>query len=479
MSGPAALLRGFGSAVGARVAIAALNYGLFWFVSRMLSQEQLGGFSVVMNVFFLVQLLPMLGLATPHIRRIATAPDEVAAEISNAIAFAAPVGVALALIVGLWGQLAYGAALVLPFWLVGLSLLPTSWIVVAEASLVGRERMADIARVNLVESALRTGLAVISIRMGQGLSCILAIFFAMRIATAVFYAWYPALPTPRWSLISSRLQRRNWAEVPVYFGIAAAAALLSRLDLIMLSHFLGLAEAGIYSAASKLYEATQMLPSVLALVIMPSLSRLYLDMKERFAATLAMVVRGVLAIGLGAAIVAAAFAPVVIRLLYKPDMAEAALVLRWLVFASALMVLDVIISSTMLAAQAQKFDLRALVVSLGVLVLSLLGLIPAFGVQGAAAAVVLSYAVRVVVRLRWATKEFGLGPLWPDMLRLLLATCAGMAALNATSDHGPLASALLGLVAYGAVYLIAGGLGRRPLRNLRELRSGLLLLARR
>jgi hypothetical protein len=52
-----------GSAMGLRLAMAALNFALFWLLAHRLDTAELGGFSVLMNLFLMVQLLPLLGLS--------------------------------------------------------------------------------------------------------------------------------------------------------------------------------------------------------------------------------------------------------------------------------------------------------------------------------------------------------------------------------------------------------------------------------
>lgn len=463
--------KAFGSTIGSRLTIAAANYALFWSLTRHLEQEQVGGFSVVMSVFFVVQLLPLMGLSIPIIRRIATNPGDLANEVTNAFGFSAPVAVLVALVLGVWGQVAYGSTLALPMWLIALSLLPTSWIIVAETCLVGTERLPVIARANMMESVLRTVLAVAAVRSGYGLGAVFTVFLVLRAATALFYLRHAGLPAPSLKNFSMALQRRNLAEVPVYCGIALAAAVMTRLDIFAVSSFMGLAETATYSAAARLYEAALMVPTVLSLVIMPVLARQFAISQERFRNVLSLVVRGALVVGFGAALVAAAVSQPVIDLLYRPSLSGAASILRWLAFAAALMLTDVILSSAMLAANAQRHDLRALLVGLAVLAGALVPFVRGFGAEGAAAAVVLSLIVRTAVRIHWATQHFGMRSVWADMVRTLC--CAGIAfvALRTSLHLGVAPSLGIAVGGYAFAYVASGGLGMYPLRQLRAIRA--------
>ncbi|RZM03659.1 MAG: hypothetical protein EOP73_04860 [Variovorax sp.] len=470
-----ALARAFKSAMGARLAIALINYGLFWALTRLVDVPVLGGFSLLMNIFFLLQLLPLLGLAVPVMRRAATHPEALADEISNAFYFALPVALAIALGVGAWGGYSHAADLAPSFWLIGLSLVPTAWTIVAEAVLVGQEKFGDITRVVFIECLLRSVLALVAIGLGGGLTGVFVAMLLMRFVAAALYARHPGLSLPRWQRVTRALQRRNWQDVPVFLGIAIVTALVTRLDVIVLSSLRDLNEVAVYAAASRLYEASLMVPTVMALVLMPVLARHFTVSRERFGPTLDVVVRTTLVAGLALALPASALSGWVIGVLYPPEMAGAAPVLGWLAFASALMITDVVLSSTMIAANAQKMDLRCLAVGLAGLVAGLCVCIPLWGATGAALAVVAGLLARTVWRLRWSRREFALPPTGFLLARLALAGGCGIAALRWAAVHGAVAAAAASFVAFGFAAVLLGVWGRHPLAR---LRADVALLAR-
>lgn len=461
-------LRALGSSMGSRLGIGVMNYGLFWALSHLLDGTGLGGFSLLTNAFFAVQTLPLLGLGLPFIRRVATGQDDLPREVTGAFVFALPISLLLALLLGLWGQFSHEGALTLPFWLVAASALPAAWNLVAESTLIGRERFGDMARINLVETVMRALLAVTCVRFGYGLTGVFAVFLVLRVMVAIVYALHPALPLPRWHLASSALQRRNWRELPVFFFIVVVTTLLLRLDVVVLSYLRGLVDVAVYAAASRLYEAAQVVPTVLALVVIPLLARQFVAARAQFAGSLAVAIRMTLTLGLAVALPAIAFADSLVHLLYKPEMAAAAGVLRWLAFGAVLMVTDVILSSTMLAASAQRKDLQALAVNLAVLSVGLFLLIPPFGIQGAAAAVVLGICTRLLLRLHWTVTVLGLPRMEIELVRLAGATAFGIVVERAlATSAGPWLASLAALAVYFAVVLLTGGFGRRPLLRLR------------
>jgi O-antigen/teichoic acid export membrane protein len=450
-----------GSAMGLRLAMAGLNYGLFWLLSHQLPAEQLGAYSVLMNVFLLVQLLPLLGLNVPLVRRVAADHACASPEMSNALAFSLPVALLISGIVWAFGRWSYPESMHLPFGLVALVLWPTAWTLVAESTLLGMERMTDIVRVQTLEVVLRVACAWAAVRAGWGLDGVFAALLALRWLSAVLYLRLPGLPRPRRALISHALWRRNLSEVPMFLGIALLAAFSARLDVIVLSHLRPLAEVGVYAAAARLYDASLMLPTVAALVMMPTLARLFANDLAQFRTLFLRALGLGLGGGMLVALAVAALAGPLIGWLYKPSLAGAAPVLRWLIFGAVFMMADQILSSTMMAAKAQRQDMLALARALVVLALALALFGWWLGPIGAAMAVALALALRVQLRLRWAMRALempGLQGLW---LRQLLAAAAGLSGLllGLSLPSGALAAWAMSWLAWG---LAARALGVLP-----------------
>ena len=462
------VLKGLGSSMAARLGMAAVNFGLFWVLSHQLNTETLGGYSLLMSLFLMLQLLPLLGLSLPLTRRVATDEACHQRELSNAFAFALPVTVLMALGLGVVGRQAYPDWLHLPFWLLGAAVVLSSWIHVAEVTLLGMERAADVAHVEFTESALRCGLALLAVWLGWGLVGVFSAFLIGRVLTTVRLLYMPGLPRPALSLVSMALQRRNLGELPVYFGIAVLASVGSRLDLVVLSRLAGLPEVGQYAAAARLYEASLMLPTVAATVMMPTLARLFVQQRAQFSALLRVTLRASLCVGMAVALGVAALAGPIIGLLYAPEFAAATPVLRWLIVAAVWVMADQVLSSTMIAAQAQKQDLQTVALALAVLSLGLWLAVPLWGPVGAAAAVTVAQVVRVMWRVRWAARLLAQPAMWADLGRVAVASAAGVAALLTSLPQGAWLALAVSLLAYGVALRVLGLVGPNPVADLRQ-----------
>jgi O-antigen/teichoic acid export membrane protein len=442
--------------MGARVGMAVLNFALFWVLSHRLPTSTLGGYSLLMNVFYMSALLPLLGLSSAVTRRAATERENVGIELSNAIVFAAPVTLVLLAIVASVGLFAYGPELRLPFLLLAAAMLPTGAVLVCEATLLGLERVADIARMQFAEVTLRAVFSVGAVWLGYGLAGVFAVFLVLRIGMALAYRLHPMLPHFDRRLVSRAVQRRSWREMPVFLGICLLASVAGRVDIVVLSRLSGLSEVGVYAAASRLYEASLMLPTIAALSIMPTLARLLASDREYFRKVLVLSMRLSLGVGFVIALGVAALADPIIHLLYRPEVAAAAPVLRWLIFGAVLMTLDQILSSTMTAARAQSHDLRALAIGVATLVVGLMALVPRLGATGAAVAVALTICVRVLYRVRWVVKLLELHHIVRDLARVLVAVFCGVAALVFVLPVGAWAALGASLGAYVLVLLVTG-----------------------
>jgi O-antigen/teichoic acid export membrane protein len=409
-----------------RIGMAAMGFAQFWLLSHRLDAKGLGGFSLLMGLFVMLQSLPLLGLNTPLVRRVAAEPSALGVEITNSLAFGLPIAALLAM--GLSGYGAWARPdLLVPFTLLGLCMLPTAWTLVAECGLMGLEALQGVAMINLAEATWRALGAWWSMESGWGLAGVMGTILVGRLATALAYACHPRLPAPRWRNVSSTVQARYRQEMPTYLGLSVIAALSSRLDTVLLSHLKGLSELGIYASAARLYEASLMLSTIANIVVFPRLSQLYATNPQAFRHLLDRCLRWTMLAGLPMVLCGMAVAPVLIRVVYIPSLWGAAPVLQCLFIATWLMALDQLLSSTMIATQSQRHDLSAMVLGTLATVVLIALFSHGFGLTGAAAGLTTALALRVWRRLRWADQSLPLPGLQAYALRALLAALGAIA----------------------------------------------------
>jgi O-antigen/teichoic acid export membrane protein len=462
------MLGNFASMATLRVGLAAMTFGLFWLLAHRLNTAQLGGFSLLMNAFFMVQTLPLLGMTMPLIRRVAAKPADTALECSNSFFFALPAALLIGAGLALTGRWYAEDGLIWPFVLLGLSMLPSAWTVVAECVLVGREKMNGIACVNLLEALGRLLGAWAAITLGTGLTGVFAVFLCLRIAAALGYVCNPHLHLPRLQLVEPAMLRMYRSHVPTYLAIAVVTALCTRIDIILVSKLLSLREVGIYAAAARLSDAALMVPTMAAVVIFPAQARMYETDKEGFVRVLERAVRWCLIAGFAVALVVAALASAIIHLIYAPALAPAAPILRILILGTALMVIDQLLSTTMMASHSQHADLRSMSVGLVTLVTLLFVGTHWDGLMGAAMAAPAALLVRVTYRLVWAQRLFH-RPILAACAPVVLAAAAGVGGFYGAVPYGLTGALLVSLAAYLALLLMTRALRIADWRMLRGL----------
>ena len=433
-----------------RVGLAGLTFALFWLLSHHLNTAQLGGFSLLMNTFFMIQFLPVLGMTMPLIRRVAAEPETAALESSNSFFFALPIAAALGAAVASVGFWYDEEGLGLPFALLGLSMLPTAWTVVAECILIGRERVHGIAGVNLLEAMGRLIGAWFAIRWNVGLTGVFVVFACMRCAAALAYLLNPHLPAPTWTQVKRAALRSYLSQAPTYLSLTVVTGLCARVDIILLSKLLSLRDAGIYAAAARLSDAALMVPTMAAIVIFPTQSRLFAEDRAGFARLLEHAVRWSLIAGFAMALLVVAVSPALIHRIYTSNLSQSSSLLQILILGSAVMVVDQLLSTTMLAAEAQHADLRSMSIGLVVLTLLLVVFTQMFGLLGAAIAPPVAVLTRVLYRLHWAEGELS-SPFIPMAMRVLLAAGAATSILFLRFSSIEWIDAVLAFSVYGAM----------------------------
>ena len=415
------LLGNLASVTVLRLGMAALGFGLFWVLSHQLPTEQLGGFSVLMNTFFLLQTLPLLGLGVHLTREVAAQPALRGVQMGQALLFSAPWTLLLALGVGFYGQWVAPAGLQTAHWLVGLAMVPTAFTLVAESTLIGMEQVRPLTLINLTEAAVRLAGAALAIHLGTGLDGVFAVFLLGRALAAGLYLRLTHLPRIEWPQVPGAAWQGLWREAPPYLGLAVVTAAASRIDVLLLSHLQGLEAAGVYAAATRLYEASQMVSTMAMVVIFPVLARLFHSDPVAFSAMLDRCLRWGLLLGVPVVLGVSALMPWLVRGVYAPHLWGSAAVLQVLCVGTWLLALDQLMSTTMLAARAQRADLTAMVIGLIVLVALIPMLLPVLGLVGTAWAVVLALALRMAWRIRWAGQALKLPRLGRQSLRAALA----------------------------------------------------------
>jgi antigen flippase len=262
---------------GTRVLMLVSGVGASVIVARWLGAEGLGALAVL-NVTVAVALqLGSAGLPSANTYFIARDRSLIASVCANALAFALLAGIALALVViasakfypALYGNIPVAllaiAAASIPFQLITLLGLNV---------FLGLHR---IVHFNLLDAAAQSLLLVNAlvalVLFGAGLRALVSLNTAASVVVGLLIVCLVArllkeLGGGRFRLDSELFKRM--ARYGIKFHIAVVAAMLIfRADLLIVNHFRGAKEAGVYSVASQVATMLMLLPGVIGTLLLP------------------------------------------------------------------------------------------------------------------------------------------------------------------------------------------------------------------
>lgn len=177
----------------------------------------------------------------------------------------------------------------------------------------------------------------------------------------------------------------------------------SRVDVLFLGFFIGMAAAGVYNVAYRVVFLLTFIPQFAAVAVFPLASRLYTKSREELEALYHKSLNLSILIGLPVASGVWLIAPDLIKLIFGATFVESASVLRILAGLLFLTFLSRIMGVFLMSCDRQVKRTRSQWTAVWVNVLGNMLLIPIFGIKGAAVATLFSETLLVIlfaVRLR-------------------------------------------------------------------------------
>jgi O-antigen/teichoic acid export membrane protein len=366
-------------------------------VARWLGAEGLGQLAVINVAVAMLVQLASLGLPSANTYFIAQDKHQLRAAATNSLVFALLIGTLLALVLtGLakWQPEWFGfipskliaiAAISLPFQLltfIGLNIF-------LAAGRIAQFNLIDLAGqtfvlINAVIAliALQAGLWVL-VSLNTISSVLLGVLMIVLVGLVAARVNHP-LP---WRTDFSLFRRMLRYGFKFHISILAGA-LIFRADLLVVNHFRGAAEAGVYSVASQVAMMLMLLPGVIGTLLFP---RIASDPDSHGELT-SRVTRHTALIML---IVCLATAPlsVVLPLLYGRAFAEASVQLIILLPGVFLIGVESVLAQHFGAIGLPRAIPIFWLVTLFVNLVLVLALVPPFGGRGAAAASTVSYSL--------------------------------------------------------------------------------------
>jgi O-antigen/teichoic acid export membrane protein len=448
--------------------------------SRYLGARDFGALTAAMAYASLFALLTDLGMSTVATREIARAPEREREIVGNVISVgllvaiaAAAVGLTLMLLV-YSGRIHTATREAIVILLVQVLVAPITGA--TRARFTARQRGYLVA---LGDVALAIGMAgLTAIAAGAHLGFRLVVvavtggYVLQAIVMAAIALREGGLSVAFDRVIASRLVR---SALPLG-GILLINYLYFRLDVLLLSWIKTDVDVAHYGLAYRVLEGLMVLPGYLMLALFPEIARSEND-PARLRATVGAALGVLEAVSLPAVALLATFSSEIVVLLGTHSYDASGPVLAILALALGISYLNGVYGNALVALGRQRMLFWVSVPTLLVNLVANLLLIPPYGVDGAAWAVVISEVVALAT-VRWAYVRVAGAPPAPPHLRILAAGSAlgALAAIKFALSPalGDLALVLgggaVGLVVYAALILLLGALPESILVRLPVLR---------
>jgi O-antigen/teichoic acid export membrane protein len=331
------------------------SFLLMMFLPRSLGPVAFGRFFLAFSVAELFRVLVSYGATTLVAKDISRNPENAGETIVNAMAFRAVFAtVSIAAMIGFSLIAEYPVETEVLFFVFGLGLLFTS----VHFPLYGVFQGLEIVHYNslgsIAERAFVCLVGISVLLMGGGAVAVAIVFLAglflntsvLLVQVRKFVAW---LPSPKWSSVFRQIRD----GIP-YFLFSASTMIYYRINTLMLSKMAPEEVLGWYGAAMRFFDTLMFFPSVFAIAILPTLSRLWKDEADIHKQAALKSLEFVSFVGIPVSLLVALFSEEIVALLYGAEgFVESATILRILSIGLVFIYVDIIVGTTLLASDKQ------------------------------------------------------------------------------------------------------------------------------
>jgi O-antigen/teichoic acid export membrane protein len=389
-------------------ASAGLLLILFVIAGRTLGDVEFGKFSFALALGTIFETLMDFGLHQVTIRAVARDRTQATALLHHTL------GIKL-----VWGAVALVALVVTatmlrPEWdvrlacyLLGGSLVLRSYMLTIRGVLQGLERFGWDSVVVAADRAILLAFGTAALLAGTGLRGLAIAFVVARATALAFAAW---LTHAELGGVGIRFDRAIWRELqttalPLGFFLVVLN-LYSYVDGVMLGVMRGNVETGLYAAAYRTYEGMSYLPSIIAAVLTPRLSELFVRDRDEHRRVALVGLAG--SVGLALVVGAAAYtlATPLLVWLFGPAFAPAASPFRILCVGLPLVFAIWVLHAIVISVNRESLLVKTALVGLAVNVGLNFYLIPRMGADGAALATVVGELVSMTILIGGVVAAF-------------------------------------------------------------------------
>lgn len=375
-------------------------------VARHLGPADFGVLSYAMAIVALFSGLATLGLAEVLVRDLVRLPDQRQGLLASSLVLRLIGGViALVAAVAVVAALRPGDTSVLVLVLILAAGPIAQALDVIDLRYQAVNEVRAIIVIRNIAFGLTALLRVLAI-LGDAPLPVFAGLTSLEVAIAGALMWYRARHDGRGFALAdatlSEMQRLLAQCWPLLLR-ALAIGLAMRIDQVMIGQLLDDRAVGLYAAAARVSEVWSLVPVAVMTALVPKLVEAHARSVADYERRLLQLMRALVWLSVGYALVISLAAPLIIRLLFGPGFAGAAPVLVLHSWSAIAVTLGVAASSWFVNMGLLRFGLLQAVVGCIVSVAANLLLIPRFGITGAAMAqIVAQFASAVLMNAVFA-----------------------------------------------------------------------------
>jgi len=370
-------------------------------IARVAGVEILGAYANLLALQMIFQALTGAGLHLLVAREVAASPARASVHAQRAMMTGLFTGVTATLASALYAVVVLPDDQVLPALVLTSTVLPTAWMAVQDGIFVGARRHHLIALVAAVESAVKLIAAGVALTSGLGLFGVsVAIAVSRLIAFVIGSILVRRLGVTAIARVRLGAVMEFAGELAPFAALFVISMIYFRVAVPIVQLIAGGTETGLLAAAVTLYGALLLLPESILSAAYPRLCAAFNISRDGFVAAMWLVAKGLTVSLVVIAMVLIAASDVIVTAIYGPAFAESAALLRLFAVALPIHALNGALGQALQSGGQQRAMVSVVATGLGTHIILTVLFVRAFGVRGAALAMIVSSAVVACGALR-------------------------------------------------------------------------------
>ncbi|MCG3187141.1 MAG: hypothetical protein IOMNBAOH_01738 [Rhodocyclaceae bacterium] len=404
------------------------------------SDTLLGQYALVMTFYYIMQMLPLLGLTSYVMREVARRPEQAGRYFTSIGGLSLLGCVAVDVLCYFYLLHAnYPVAVNHGIAVIGILIFPGILLFLAEIIFMSMDWAKPVALVALFENVARVIMSLAALALGGELTALIWVFLITRSGALLAYLWI----MHRNGMLSGsfgsngEIYQRTFRVLPSFFIGTVFFVVFSRMDFVVLSLYWSAEVIGYYAIGYRLFDIGLVVLTALIMALFPWVARKFSASPLRFRVAARNVVlfltAGLLVVAFAGAMLSEYFVQIFFSAQYPRPVVLTQLFFVALFFCG----LDFVASSVMHASDMQSWDTKASAIGGASNVALLFGLIPEYGIYGAFAAKLGSTCVQGAIKFFIIEKATSLGWRTRELISLF-AIIGFVVTFGATFLHAPL-----------------------------------------